>query len=213
MIAAHPIRLMIVDDHYMVREGLKTLLSTVGDIEVIGEAADGAEALAVAEALRPDVVLMDVVMPNMDGPTATLAIIERLPETRIVALSSFVQEELARAMLDAGAIGYLLKDASPDKVVTAVREAARGHGTVDRAVLGTSRGKNSDAFALSAHLTPREREVLGLIVTGLPNKQIASRLSLSTGTVRLHVSNILAKMGAANRTEAAMMAVRNDLLS
>jgi NarL family two-component system response regulator LiaR len=207
-----PIRVLIVDDHYMVREGLKSFFSTVADVEVVAEGKDGVEAIALAEVHRPDVIVMDVVMPNTDGPTATGIIKERWPDTRIVGLTSFAEEDLARVMLGAGAIGYILKDASPEKLLAAVRDAQQGRGTVDTAVLGTLLTQGKDGpLVVGSDLTPREREVLGLVVAGFTNKQIAAHLFLSAGTVRLHVSNILAKLGASNRTEAATIAMQHHL--
>ena len=205
------IRVVIVDDHHMVREGLKTLLATAGDIQIVGEAVDGLEAMTVCELSQPDVVLMDVVMPNLDGPAATGLIRERCPATQVVALSTFVDKDLAQAMMDAGALGYLLKDANPEKLFSAIREARRGRGTVDGPIHAVLTRNGRDDRGVGWDLTPREREVLGLISEGLANKQIANRLGLSTGTVRLHVSNILVKLGASNRTEAAMIAVQHGL--
>lgn len=206
-----PIRVMIVDDHYMVREGLKALLGKASDIEIVGEAADGREALSGCEVCEPDVILMDVVMPNLDGPTATGLIRQRWPNVQVIALSTFVDKDLAQAMMDAGALGYLLKDASPDKLFSAIREARRGRGTVDGPIYQVLTYSRDDDREVGSDLTPREREVLGLISEGLANKQIAKQLGLSTGTVRLHVSNILVKLGASNRTEAAMIAVQHGL--
>jgi two-component system, NarL family, response regulator LiaR len=201
------IRVLIVDDHMMVREGLKILLSTQADLEVVGEAEGGAQAVVICERTRPDVVLMDVVMPGMDGATATARLLESCPEARVIALTSFVERDLVERTLDAGAISYLLKDARPEKLANAIREAARGKGTIDSSAMNAVRTGNRDERT-DWHLTPREEEVLALLSDGLSNKEIAVRLTLSSGTVRLHVSNILAKMGANNRTAAAMMALK-----
>jgi NarL family two-component system response regulator LiaR len=201
------IRVMIVDDHRMVREGLKTFLSTSDDLEVVGEAADGAEAVESCAHLRPDVVLMDVVMPVMDGATATRLIREQCPATQVIALTSFVDEDVVKRTLDAGAISYLLKDAKADRLVDAIRDACRGRGTID----GQAMEAVMHHDAVGKDLTAREREVLALLAEGLSNKEIAERLYLSAGTVRLHVSNVLAKLGAPNRTSAAILAVKHGL--
>lgn len=202
-----PIRVLIVDDHLMVREGLKILLSTTNDLLVVGEAEGGTEALEACREARPDVVLMDVVMPGMDGATATAHLLEACPEVRVIALTSFVEQELVERTLDAGAISYLLKDAQPEKLAQAIREASHGRGTIDSGAMEAVR-KPKLPHASGWHLTPRELEVLALLSDGLSNKEIASRLTLSCGTVRLHVSNILTKLGATNRTAAAMMAMK-----
>ncbi len=202
------IRVMIVDDHRMVREGLRMFLSTCDDLEVVGEAADGAEAVRMCRALRPDVVLMDVLMPVKDGAAATAEIVRTCPGARVVALTSFVEEELVGRMLDAGAISYLLKDAQPERLAQAIRDAHRGSGTIDGHALRALRERDR----VGGDLTAREREVLALVAAGLSNNEIAQRLVLSVGTVRLHVSNILAKLGAPNRTAAALIAVRHGLV-
>lgn len=204
------IRVLIVDDHQMVREGLKVLLSTHDDIVVVGEAADGAEAVEQCRLLEPDVVLMDVMMPVMDGAEATARVIEACPGIRVIALTSFVDERYVEKAFDAGAIGYLLKDARPEALTRAIRDAVDGRGTIDSgAVKVLMERRQHDQ--VGSDLTTREREVLSLLAAGLSNKEIAEKLTLSVGTVRLHVSNILAKLGAPNRTTAAAIAMKHGL--
>jgi NarL family two-component system response regulator LiaR len=201
---------MIVDDHQMVREGLKVLLSTYDDIEVVCEAADGSEAVEQCAAERPDVVLMDVMMPVMDGAEATAEITAQFPEVRVIALTSFVDQEYVKKTLDAGAISYLLKDARPDALTRAIRDAMDGRGTIDSGAMKALIARGQDA-EIGRELTAREREVLALVAGGLSNKEIAEVLTLSVGTVRLHVSNILSKLGAPNRTTAAAIAMKHGL--
>jgi NarL family two-component system response regulator LiaR len=201
------IRVMIVDDHHMVREGLRMFLATHDDLEVVGEAADGAEAVRLCPEAKPDVVLMDMVMPVMDGVSATASIREACPDIQVIALTSFVEEDLVERALDAGAISYLLKDSEPARLAQAVRDAYRGRGTIDGSAMQALRRRD----AVGGDLTTREREVLKLLAAGLSNKEIAERLFLSGGTVRLHVSNVLAKLGAPNRTSAAVIAMKHGL--
>lgn len=204
------IRVLIADDHQMVREGLKVLLSTCADIKVVGEAADGAEAVEQCALLEPDVVLMDVMMPVMDGAEATARISAVRPQARVIALTSFVDRHYVEKAFDAGAISYLLKDARPDELVRAIRDAVAGRGTIDSgAMKALMERRHSDE--VGSELTAREREVLVLIAAGLSNKEIARELTLSVGTVRLHVSNILGKLGAPNRTTAAAIAMKHGL--
>ena len=198
------IRVLIVDDHQMVREGLKVLLSTFADIEVVGEAANGLEAIDLCGLVDPDVVLMDVQMPVMDGPVATAEIGLTCPGIRVIALTSFIDQESV-----AGAISYLLKDARPEALTQAIRDAVDGRGTIDSSVARVLMDRHQDA--VGDDLTPREREVLALLAGGLSNKEMAERLTLSVGTVRLHVSNILSKLGAPNRTTAAAIAMKHGL--
>jgi two-component system, NarL family, response regulator LiaR len=205
---------MIVDDHPMVRQGLRTFFSTCDDIEVVAEAGNGSEALQKCAQTAPDVVLMDMVMPVMDGATATAKLLETYPDTRVIALTSFVDPTTVKHVLEAGAISYLLKDASPDKLADAIRQADRGRGTIDSSAaqaLVTARVEAKPV--VGEDLTHREREVLALVVGGLNNREIAGKLFLSQGTVRLHVSNILRKLEAPNRTAAAMLAVQNGLVA
>lgn len=203
------IRVMVVDDHSMVREGLKVFLSTSDDIEVVGEAVNGAEAVDLCARLEPDVVLMDVLMPVMDGAAATAQITAACPSVRIIALTSFVEEALVQQVLDAGAISYLLKDSRPESLKQAIRDACNGRGTIDSSAMKAILNRRQDE--VGKDLTPREREVLVLLAAGLSNNEIAEKLTLAVGTVRLHVSHILTKLDAPNRTTAAVIALNHGL--
>ena len=203
------IRVMIVDDHQMVREGLKVLLSTCADIQVVGEAADGAEAVDRCMVVRPDVILMDIIMPVMDGAAATARITAACPGVQVIALTSFVDQHHVQQTLDAGAISYLLKDARPEALIQAIKDARDGRGTIDSSAMRALIERRDDD--VGGDLTAREREVLALLAGGLSNKEIATRLTLSVGTVRLHVSSILSKLGAPNRTTAAAIAMKHGL--
>jgi DNA-binding NarL/FixJ family response regulator len=214
-----PLTVLIVDDHGVVRQGMRTYLSMVPDIVVIDEAADGQQALDRLQALAhagtlPDVVLMDILMPRMDGIAATAAIKARFPVVEVVVLTSFIEEAKVQAALDAGATGYLLKDAEADEVAAAVRAAHRGELQLDPAIAAQlmrnlRAPKQANPFA---ELTEREREVLILIAQGQANKEIASVLGITERTARTHVSNILGKLGLASRTQAALFAVREGLI-
>jgi RNA polymerase sigma factor (sigma-70 family) len=200
---------MIVDDHDMVREGLKFLLSTALDLDVVGEAGNGKEAVELVALTEPDVVLMDIVMPVMDGAEATARIKEAFPSVEVIALTNYAEGELVEETLRAGAISYLLKDSRPETLAQAVRDARDGRGTIDSSAMqSVIRHRQND---VGKDLTAREREVLALLAAGLSNNEIAERLTLSVGTVRLHVSNILTKLEAPNRTTAAIIAVKNGL--
>jgi two-component system, NarL family, response regulator LiaR len=206
------IRVLIVDDHRMVRYGLKAMLSLSPDIVVVGEAADGEEALARCQEQPLDVILMDITMPNMDGPTATARIRAAFPHIQVIALTSFADETLVPPAIQAGAISYLLKDVHDEPLAEAIRAAYHG-----RATFAPAAAQALAQFAAAGPVTPpaltkREREVLTLLVTGQTNQSIAAQLQISHSTVHLHVSNILTKLGAANRTEAAMLAVKYKLL-
>ena len=202
------IRVLIADDHAVVRQGLRTFLDLQDDIEVVGEAADGEEAVALAERLAPDVVLMDLVMPRMDGVEAIRRLRERAPATRAVVLSSFIDDDRLFPVVRAGAAGYLLKDVQPAELVEAIR-TVHGGG----ALLHPRVAARLLAEVAEDPLTPREREVLGLIGRGLANKVIARELGLAEKTVKAHVSSILAKLGVADRTQAALYAVREGLVA
>ena len=209
----HPIRIMLVDDHAMVRSGLGLFLSSYDDLEIVAEAGDGQEAIDLCPQVQPDVILMDIVMPGVDGPTATARIRQDSPQVQVIALTSFLEEDLVRDALRAGAISYLLKDVGADKLAEAIRAAYQGRGTLDSGaaqVLIQAAGKPPP---LGHDLTDRERQILTSLVKGRTNKAIARELSLSPGTVRIYVSNILSKLGAANRTEAAAMALQHNLIS
>ena len=212
---SNPIRVMIVDDHSMVRTGLAAFIQVKPDLELVGEAKNGQEALLLCERLQPDVILMDLVMPRMDGVAATRAVRERWPHIQIIALTSFQEQELVRDALQAGAIGYLLKDVSTDALAEAIRDACAGRPTLApeaaRALIQAARSADKDP-APGHDLTVREREVLALMVEGLNNPQIGERLSISVTTVRSHVSHILSKLGVSNRAEAIALALRNRLV-
>jgi NarL family two-component system response regulator LiaR len=206
------IRVMIVDDHLMVRDGIGVFLSVFDDLEVVAEAGDGEQALELCAQAQPDVILMDILMPGMDGPAATRQIRQEYPQIQVIALTSFVEEELVQRALQAGAIGYLLKDVHADRLAGAIREAHRGRGTIDAAAAQALIDGANAQPAPDFGLTRREREILGLLVAGKTNKQIAEALTLSLGTIRFHISNILSKMGVSNRTEAVSLALQNGLV-
>ena len=202
------IRVLIADDHAVVRQGLRTFLDLQEDMEVVAEAADGVEALAAAEEHAPDVVLVDLVMPNMDGIEALRGLRERVPAARAIVLSSFIDDEKLLPAVRAGAAGYLLKDVQPQELVEAIRTVHGGGALLHPRVAS----RLLEEMATDP-LTPREREVLGLIGRGMANKLIARELSLSEKTVKAHVSNILAKLGVNDRTQAALYAVRAGLVA
>ena len=213
MSESDPIRTMIVDDHALVRTGLGAFLQVYDDLELVAEAESGEEALRLCEQLRPDVILMDLVMPGMDGAAATRAIRERRPQTQVVALTSFKDQEWVERALRAGAVGYLLKNVSADELAQAIRSAHVGRPTLAPEAAQALLHAASQPQKLGYDLTKRERQVLPLVVEGLNNNEIAERLTISRSTVRFHVSNILSKLDAANRAEAAALAVKYNLLT
>ena len=214
-----PIRVLLVDDHAMVRRGMRDFLELHDDIEVVGEAADGAVGVAAAEALRPDIVVMDLMMPNLDGIEATARIKAALPDVEVIALTSFIEEARVIAAIEAGASGFLLKDAEADELAAAIRAAAAGEVHLDPAVASivARRMRDGGRPAGGGHgdgistLTARERDVLAGLAKGYPNRQIAADLGITERTARTHVSNILAKLGLTSRTQAALLAVQHDL--
>jgi DNA-binding NarL/FixJ family response regulator len=200
---------MLVDDHQLLRDSLRSLLDGQDDIEVVATAGDGLEALPAAAESRPDVVLMDLSMPRMGGVEATRRLLRQQPGVQVVVLTSFPDQELIFDSVQAGAVGYLLKDAAPDEVVRAVRSAAAGESPLDGRVARTllTRGKDSGAAAL----TDREREVLRLVARGLANKQIARHLGIAERTVKAHLTSAFQRIGATDRTQAALWAARHGL--
>ncbi len=210
------IRVMIVDDHAVVREGLRTYLDLSDIIEVVGEARNGREAVDRAASLKPDVVLMDLLMPEMDGIAATRGVKEVSPSTHVIVLTSFTDDEHIMPALRAGATGYLLKDVSAPDLVRAIEGANRGeaqlHPDVARKLMEKVSSPQRREEPPGAALTPRELEVLRLIANGMSNKEIARELVLNERTVKGHVSNILSKLGLADRTQAALYAVREGIV-
>jgi NarL family two-component system response regulator LiaR len=211
MIAGNRIRIVIVDDHAMLRKGLAVFLMSYDDLELVGEAANGKEALTICADKRPDVVLMDLMMPIMDGVTATRLIRQDFPDIHVIALTSFGEEKLIKDALEAGVTGYLFKKISADDLANAIRAARDGVPTYASEVteiLVQSLRSPQPAFE---NLTAREREVLSLLIKGLSNNEIAGMLVISRSTVKAHVSSILNKLSAASRTEAIVMVLEHNL--
>ncbi len=210
------IRVLIVDDHAIVRKGLTVLLATESDIKVVGEAQDGQEAVEKAASLKPDVVLMDLVMPRVDGIEATRRITEAQPKTKVLVLTSFAADDKVFPAVKAGALGYLLKDSSPEELVEAIHRVHRGEPSLESAIARKVLQEISHPGSekpTSDPLTEREMEVLRLIAQGLSNKEIAAKIFIAEWTVRTHVSNILGKLHLASRTQAALHALRSGLAS
>jgi len=209
------IRVLVVDDHPMVRTGLRVFLSESTDVVVVGELSDGDAVLSVVEREAPDVVLMDLSMPGVNGVAATRAIAATHPEVKVVVLTTFVERERVLEAVDAGAVGYLLKDADPEELVRSIRAAARGESPfAPRAAqaLLADRSERSSRGAPAAILTDREREVLRLVARGLSNKEIARGLGISEKTVKAHLGAAFQRIGVRDRTQAALWAERNELL-
>jgi DNA-binding NarL/FixJ family response regulator len=212
---ADAIRIVVVDDHAVVREGLRAFLSVQDGFEIVGEAADGDEALERAEQLDPDVILMDLVMPNRDGVSAMQKLRERAARSRVIVLTSFLEDDRLLPALEAGAAGYLLKDSQPAELARAVRAAHAGEAIIDPTVaarLVQALSERPPAPALD-DLTARERDVLKLIAQGRSNKRIALELGISEKTVKTHVGHVLAKLDVTDRTQAAVLAVRHGLIA
>ena len=210
---SQPIRVMLVDDHTMVRRGLATFLKAFDDLDLAGEAASGEAAIPLCAEILPDVILMDMAMPDMDGAAATHLIRQQFPQVQVIALTSFKEGDLVRQALSAGAIGYLLKDVSADELARAIRAAYAGRATLSPEAAQALVETTNQQSVPGLDLTEREREVLALMVEGLNNTQIAGRLSVSPSTIKSHVSNILAKLGVASRTEAVTLALRNHIVT
>lgn len=207
------IRVMLVDDHDMVRRGLAAFLKAKTDLELVGEARDGREALQICERTQPDVILMDLLMPKMGGAEATQIILENFPGVHIIALTSFGEKELVQEALQAGAISYLLKNVSADDLAEAIRAAQAGRSTLAPEAFQALIEARSQPPSVGHDLTPREHEVLELLVEGLTNPEIAERLTVSRSTARAHVSHILSKLDVSNRAEAVALALKQGLVS
>jgi len=212
MTQSHPIRVLLVDDHMVVRSGLSTVLSVFDDLKLVGEAGDGEEAVRVCERLQPDVILMDLLMPKMDGVTAIKAIKTRWPQIQIIALTSFKEKEYVEGALKAGAKGYLLKDVSAEELVNAIRKAVAGQPSLSPEAAQVLMKNVSEPALPFQEMTGREKEILALMVEGMSNNEIAERLIVSQSTVKFHVSNILSKLGVTGRTEAVALAVKHHLV-
>ena len=206
------IRVVIADDHALVRSGLETILLLFDDIELVAQADSGAEAVRLCEQTQPDVVLMDLVMPGMDGAAATREILRRCPATTVLVLTSFSDETLIESALSAGAIGYLMKNISGDQLAAAIRGASVGKPTLAPEAAAVLMHRVATPGLLGKDLTARERQVLTLLADGLTNAEIGERLVVSLSTVKSHVSSIISKLGASCRTEAATIAVRHRLV-
>jgi len=213
MVTARPIRVVVADDHCVVRSGLSAILHSFEDLDVIGEAADGTEAVDICETEHPDVILMDLLMPQMDGVCATRVIAANCTPTRVIALTSFPDDRLVKQAIEAGAMSYLLKTVGADELADAIRETYAGHTVLaPEAAQALVRIAQIAGEAPGDGLTVREREVLGLMAEGLTNQEIAQNLFISNSTVQFHVSSILSKLDVANRVEAVALAFRQHLV-
>lgn len=209
---SQPIRVMLVDDHPMVRQGLTIFLKAFDDLQLVGEAESGEEAIQLSAEILPNVILMDMSLPVMDGAAATRAIRQQFPQIQIIALTSFKEGKLIKKALEAGAISYLLKDASADDLARAIRSAHAGLSTLSPEIAQTLVRNANELPAPGFDLTEREREVLTIMSEGLNNIQIAGRLTVSPSTIKSHVSHILSKLGVTSRTEAVALAFRNHII-
>lgn len=209
---AGQIRVLLVDDHAVVRSGLGAVLMASDELELVGEAGNGEEAVRACQRLRPDVVLMDIMMPVMDGVAATREIHTRCPETKIIALTSFKEREYVEGALKAGALSYLLKNVSAEELVTAIRDAVSGQPRLSPEAAQVLIQEFKQPKAGDFDLTEREKEILKLMAEGLSNNDIAGRLVVSQSTVKFHVSNVLSKLGVTTRTEAVSMALKQRLV-
>jgi len=213
MNSSQTIRVMLVDDHAMVRRGLATFLKVFDDLELVGEAESGEKAVQLCAQIHPDVVLMDLMMPEMDGVAATRLIRQQYPKVQVVALTSFKEQELVQNALQAGAIGYLLKDVAAEDLAQAIRAAHSGRPTLAAEAAQALVHAANRPPVPDYNLTEREQDVLALMVEGLNNTQIAARLVVSPSTIKTHVSNILSKLGVASRSEAVALALRSGLVT
>jgi NarL family two-component system response regulator LiaR len=209
---AEAIRVLIADDHTMVRTGLVMFLNSLQDIELVGQARNGLEAVELCQERQPHVVLMDLVMPELDGVAAARAILQANPHFRIIALTSFKDDELIYAAIKAGIVGYLLKDCTADELAAAIRDVHAGKTTIPLEMMQAALRVAENPGARQYRLSEREQEVLRLVVRGLSNRQIAHDLTLGESTVKFHVSNILSKLGAATRAEAVALAMQHKLI-
>jgi two-component system, NarL family, response regulator LiaR len=212
MTGLNQIRILLADDHTVVRSGLSAVLAMQDDFKIVGEAGDGEEALRLCESLKPDVVLMDLLMPKVDGVAATKAIKERWPQVQVIALTSFKEKEYVESALKAGANGYLLKNVSADELVNAVRRAVAGQPSLSPEAAQVLIQKVNEPAQPGLDMTVREKEILALMIEGLSNGKIAERLTINQSTVKFHVSNILGKLGVTSRTEAVAQAVKRRLI-
>jgi two-component system, NarL family, response regulator LiaR len=206
------IKVMIVDDHPLVRHGIKTVFEAYDDILLVAEAENGREAIKMCEKYMPDVVLMDIIMPVLDGVEATEQIIKNWPDVKIITLTSFNDEDLIRKSLKAGAVSYILKNISGAKLIKTIKDVYKGKLALSSQATKILLSELREPLDETIKLTEREKEILALIVEGLSNKQIAERLFLSNSTIQFHVSNILSKLGVSKRTEAAYLALKQKLV-
>ena len=209
----HTIRVLLVDDHNVVRSGLATFLRAYDDLELVGEAKNGLEAVRLCHQVKPDVVLMDLMMPEMDGIAATRAILADSPDIKIIAMTSFEDEQLVHGVLAAGAISYLLKNVASEELSKAIRDAVSGRSTLSPEAARVLVQATRPTTQPSSGLTEREREVLNLVVQGRSNQQIADALVVSLATVKAHISSILGKLQVSSRTEAIAFAIKNKIVS